>query len=256
MKTVILCGGKGTRMREETEYKPKPMVEIGGIPMLIHIMNTYSYHGFNDFILCLGYKANMIKEYFLNLETFSNDFTLSFSRGKSKITLHSPTTKDWNITFADTGEDTPTGGRIKNIERYIADDNFFLTYGDGLANINIPELLSYHTSHNRICTLTGTKRKSRYGVLSVNSSGIANSFSEKPHPDGLINGGFYVFNKNIFEILTNESILEEETLPHLARISQLAVYPHKGYWTAIDTYKEVEQINALYNLNERPWISP
>ena len=241
-------------MREETEYKPKPMVEIGGVPMLCHIMNTYSYYGFNDFILCLGYKANMIKEYFLNLETFVNDFTLSFLSGSSTISLHSPSTKDWTITFADTGENTPTGGRIKQIEKYIHDDDFFMTYGDGLGDIDIPRLRSFHNTKNKICTLTGTRPQSRFGILDINSSGIAKSFSEKPYENGFVNGGFYVLNKSVFSHLTNTSIFEDETLPFLTSIGQVAVYPHNGFWKAIDTYKEVEEVNADWDNNIRPWI--
>jgi len=252
MKTVILCGGKGTRMREETEYKPKPMVEIGGIPMLCHIMNTYSHCGFNDFILCLGYKANMIKEYFLNYKSFSNDFTLSID--DNEIIFYPKLLPSWNITFADTGEDTPTGGRIKNIEKYICDDEFFMTYGDGLSNIDINALLSYHRLKNKIVTLTGTKPRTRFGLLDIRSDGIAKSFSEKPQSEPLINGGFYVLKSTIFDLLENNSIFEEDILPSLTDLGELAVYQHRSFWVAIDTYKEVEEINKQWNAGDRPWI--
>ena len=255
MKVVILCGGKGTRMREETEYRPKPLVEIGGIPILWHIMKIYSHYGFNDFVLCLGYKGNMIKEYFLNFEWFANDFTLSMGNGKGKVTTHAHSLENWNITFADTGEETDTGGRVKKIEKYIEDDFFFLTYGDGLADINIVNLLSYHNSKNKIGTVTGARPQLRYGVLEVTESGLANSFAEKPMINGMINGGFYVLNKEIFEYLTNNSNLERDTMPKLAKDGQLAVFEHRGFWQAMDTYKEVEEFNRQWKLNERPWVA-
>ncbi|CAD6491947.1 MAG: Bifunctional protein GlmU [Candidatus Argoarchaeum ethanivorans] len=254
MKVAILCGGKGTRMREETEYKPKPLVEIGGMPILWHIMKTYSYYGFNDFVLCLGYKGNMIKDYFMNFEWFANDFTLHMGKGKGEVTTHAHAMENWNITFADTGEDTDTGGRVKKIEKYIDDDVFFLTYGDGLADVNISNLLSYHHSKNKIATVTGTRPQFRFGVLEVEESGIATSFAEKPSTDGLINGGFYVLNSEIFSYLLENSNFERDALPKVAKEKELAVYEHRGFWKAIDTYKEVEAVNEQWNLNNRPWV--
>ena len=254
MKTVILCGGKGTRMREETEYKPKPLVEIGGMPILWHIMKTYSYYGFNDFVLCLGYKGNMIKDYFLNFEWFANDFTLHLGQGNGKVTTHAHFMENWNITFADTGEDTDTGGRVKKIEKYIEDDVFFLTYGDGLADINFSNLLSYHRSKNKIGTVTGARPQLRFGVLEVAESGIAKSFAEKPLVNGLINGGFYVLNNEAFDYLTESSNLERDAMPKLAKEGELAVYEHRGFWQAMDTYKEVEEFNRQWKLNHRPWV--
>jgi glucose-1-phosphate cytidylyltransferase len=254
MKVAILCGGKGTRMREETEYKPKPLVEIGGMPILWHIMKIYSYYGFNDFVLCLGYKGNMIKDFFLNFEWFANDFTLHMGSGKGEITTHAHSMENWNVTFADTGEDTDTGGRVKRIEKYISDDTFMLTYGDGLADIDISELLSFHSMKNKICTVTGARPKLRFGVLDINESGLANSFSEKPLVDGVINGGFYVFNKEVFDYLTIDSNLERDAMPKLAEDGQLAVFEHKGFWQAMDTYKEVEDFNKQWKLNIKPWV--
>ena len=254
MKTVILCGGKGTRMREETEYKPKPLVEIGGMPILWHIMKIYSHFGFNDFLLCLGYKGNLIKEYFLNLEWFANDFTLHLGNGKGERVNHAHSMENWNITFANTGEETDTGGRVNKIEKYTDGDAFFLTYGDGLANISITDLLASHQSTGKIATVTGTKPSFRFGVLEMGDSGRVESFAEKPTTDGLINGGFFVLEHGIFDYLTDNCNFERDILPKLAKDGELAVYEHKGFWEALDTYKEVEQINKQWNMNKRPWI--
>ncbi len=253
MKVVILCGGKGTRMREETEYKPKPLVEIGGMPILWHIMKIYSYYGFNDFVLCLGYKGNMIKDYFLNFEYFTNDFTLHLGDGKRNVISHANSLENWNITFADTGEETDTGGRVKKIEKYIDEGSFFLTYGDGVANIDIISLLKYHKTKDKIATVTGTEPRLRFGVLEVDQSGIATSFAEKPTTKGLINGGFYVFNTEVFDYLNDNSNLEREALSKLAQERKLAVYRHEGFWQCMDTYKEVEEFNRQWKLNEKPW---
>jgi glucose-1-phosphate cytidylyltransferase len=253
-KVVILCGGKGTRMREETEFKPKPLVEIGGMPILWHIMKIYSHYGFNDFVLCLGYKGNMIKEYFMNFEWFANDFTLHMGDGKGEMLTHTHTTENWNITFADTGEYTDTGGRVKKIQKYIDGDTFFLTYGDGVADIDLSGLLEFHRSKGRVATVTGTKPTWRFGVLEVDESGIATSFAEKPATNGLINGGFFVLNTTIFDYLNENSNLEHDTLKKLAKEDELAVYQHDGIWQCMDTYKEVEEFNRQWNLNNRPWV--
>jgi len=241
-------------MREETEYKPKPLVEVGGMPILWHIMKIYSHYGFNDFVLCLGYKGNMIKEYFMNFEWFANDFTLHMGKEKMKITTHAHSMEKWNITFADTGEDTDTGGRVKKIEKYIDGDKFFLTYGDGVADVNISSLLEFHQSKGKIATVTGAKPTSRFGVLNVDEFGIAKSFAEKPATDGLINGGFGVFNREIFNSLTEESNFEKDGLQKLAKKEEVAVYRHDGFWQCMDTYKEVEEFNRQWNLNNRPWV--
>ena len=254
MKVVILCGGKGTRMREETEYKPKPLVEVGGMPILWHIMKIYSHYGFNDFVLCLGYKGNLIKEYFLNFEWFANDFTLHMGDGKGKVLTHTHTMENWNITFADTGEDTDTGGRVKNIQKYIDGDSFFLTYGDGVADIDISSLLEFHKSKGKVATVTGTKPTWRFGVLDVGNSGIAASFAEKPATNGLINGGFFVLDTRIFDYLNEDSNLEHDALQKLAIEDELAVYQHDGFWRCMDTYKEVEEFNRQWILNNRPWV--
>lgn len=253
MKVVILCGGMGTRMREETEFKPKPLVPIGRMPVLWHIMKIYSHYGFRDFILCLGYKGEMIKEYFLNFEEMTNDFTLNLRSKKEKVTHHNKERlEDWNITFVDTGFETNTGGRVKGIEHLVDGDEFFLTYGDGLSNVNISKLLDYHRSKKKVGTLTAINPTSPFGIIEV-ANGIAKSFKEKPRLEGLINGGFFVFNKKIFDYLEENSILEEEPLKRLTAEKGLAVYEHNDFWQCMDTFKDVERLNKMWREGDTPW---
>lgn len=253
MKVVILCGGMGTRMREETEFKPKPLVPIGRMPVLWHIMKIYSHYGFRDFILCLGYKGEMIKEYFLNFEEMTNDFTLNLRSKKEKVTHHNKERlEDWNITFVDTGFETNTGGRVKGIEHLVDGDEFFLTYGDGLSNVNIGKLLDYHRSKKKVGTLTAINPTSPFGIIEV-ANGIAKSFKEKPRLEGLINGGFFVFNKKIFDYLEENSILEEEPLKRLTAEKGLAVYEHNDFWQCMDTFKDVERLNKMWREGDTPW---
>ena len=253
MKVVILCGGTGTRMREETEFKPKPLVPIGKMPVLWHIMKIYSHYGFKDFVLCLGYKGEMIKEYFLNFEEMTNDFTLNLRSKKEKVTHHDKAhLEDWNITFADTGLETNTGGRVKGIEHLIDGDEFFLTYGDGLSNVNIMKLLDYHRSKKKVGTLTAIHPTSPFGIIEV-SNGIAKSFKEKPRLEGLINGGFFIFNKKIFDYLEENSVLEEEPLRKLTDERRLAVYEHTDFWQCMDTFKDVERLNKMWREGDTPW---
>jgi glucose-1-phosphate cytidylyltransferase len=254
MKVVILCGGKGTRMREETEYKPKPLVEIGGLPILWHIMKIYSHYGFNDFVLCLGYKGNMIKEYFLNFEWFANDFTLHMGEGRGEITHHAHALENWNITFAYTGEETNTGGRLFKARKYIEEDTFLMTYGDGLSDVNVLELIKFHNKKGKIATLTGARPTTRFGVLQTNEEELVATFTEKPQSDGYINGGFYVLNKEIFNYLNDDSVFESDALPRLASDGELTVFKHKGFWQPMDTYKEVEEFNKQWNAGIRPWF--
>jgi len=247
MKVVILCGGMGTRLREETEYRPKPLVEIGGKPMLWHIMKIYAYYGFKDFALCLGYKGKMIKDYFLNYEIMNSDFTLKLeSKG---IEFHnSYKEKDWIITFAETGKNAMTGARIKRIEKYIDTELFMLTYGDGVADINIQELLKFHKSHNKIGTVTGVSPSSRFGELVVTEDQVK-KFSEKPQvKEGFINGGFFVFDKRIFDYLedNNDCIFEKQPLEDLASDGELMIYKHKGFWQCMDTHRDLQLLNNLW----------
>jgi len=247
MKVVILCGGMGTRLREETEYKPKPLVEIGGKPMLWHIMKMYAHYGFKDFIFCLGYKGKMIKDYFLNYEIMKSDFTLKL--GSNNIKFHnSHKEKDWTITFAETGKNAMTGARIKRIEKYIDNDLFMLTYGDAVADINIRELLEFHKSHGKIGTITGVNPSSRFGELVTMGSQVK-KFSEKPQiKDSFINGGFFVFDKRIFNYLEDNDncIFEKEPLKKLTLDKELMVYRHKGFWQCMDTYRDLQLLNNLW----------
>ena len=253
MQAVILCGGKGTRMREETEYRPKPMVEIGGMPILWHIMKIYSHFGVKDFILCLGYKGHVIKEYFRHFEWLANDFTLSLGKGKGKLVSHAHAPEDWTITFVDTGLETETGGRVKRIERYVKGDEFFLTYGDGVADIDIRALHRFHRTMGKIGTVTGIHPSSKYGILDVRD-GMARSFQEKPGTDGIVNGGFFVFRKEFFRYLEDRGSMEQAPLRRLASDGQLAVYEHRGFWQAMDTFKEVETFHREWEHGNRPWV--
>ncbi len=253
MKVVILCGGKGTRMREETEFKPKPLVEIGNMPVLWHIMKIYSHYGHKDFVLPLGYKGSMIKEYFMNFEWLANDFTLELGKGKGRITHHVHDLEDWTITFADTGAETETGGRVKKIEQYIDGDEFFVTYGDAVADIDIPALLEFHRRMGKVVTLTGIHPPSRFGVLEV-TDGLAHTFREKPTLEGFVNGGFFVCNRKIFDYLDETCVFEQAPLRKLASEGQLAVYDHQGFWQCMDTFKEVEAFNKDWEKGVRPWV--
>jgi glucose-1-phosphate cytidylyltransferase len=255
LKVVILCGGLGTRLKEETEFKPKPMVEVGGRPILWHIMKYYNYFGYNEFVLCLGYKGNIIKDYFYNYEIQNNDFTLTL--GSSEIQIHNQHSETgWKITFAETGLNSMTGARVKKIEKYINDDIFMLTYGDGLSNIDIHKLIEFHKSHGKLATITGVLPPSRFGEIELENN-MVKSFSEKPKlgTGGLINGGFFVFNKKLFNYLTDseDCILEKLPLENLVKDKQLYVYEHKGFWQCMDTYRDFELLNTIWKNGKAPW---
>jgi glucose-1-phosphate cytidylyltransferase len=255
MKVVILCGGLGARLREETEFRPKPMVEIGGKPILWHIMKIYAHYGLKDFILCLGYKGELIKEYFYHYEVFNNDFTVELGKNK-KIELYSKHDESgWRVTLADTGDKALKGARLKRIEKYIDDDQFMMTYGDGVANIDIDDLLTFHTSHGKLATVTGINPASRFGELKVRGDRVE-ILSEKPRTgSGLINGGFFVFNKGIFEYLAAEDNcdLEIGPLEKIAREEQLMVYKHMGFWACMDTIRDMDYLNKLWNEGNAEW---
>ena len=255
MKAVILCGGKGTRLREETEYRPKPMVQIGNKPILWHIMKIYSSYGINDFVICLGYKGHIIKEYFLNYEMMNNDITIQLGNHKSVEIHGNHDETDWNVTLVDTGEETQTGGRVKKIEKYINEDKFMLTYGDGVADINIKDLLKYHESHGKIGTMTSVHPPSRFGELTIVRNQITN-FTEKPQTqEGKISGGFFVFNKEFFNYLTDDDncYLEKAPLENLAKDGELMSYSCDDFWQCVDTYRELELLNDLWKNNRAPW---
>jgi glucose-1-phosphate cytidylyltransferase len=256
MKAVILCGGQGMRLREETEYKAKPMVTIGGIPVLWHIMKIYSHFGVKDFVLCLGYRGDTIKQYFLNQEFISRDFTINLKGSKKVVhdSLHEA--ENWNITLADTGANAMTGARVKRIERYIEEDNFLLTYGDGLANVDISATISHHKRFGTIGTLTGVNPHSRFGMAKTDDKGIVTEFIEKPVMfNEYVNGGFYVFKKEFFDHLKSEDgcVLETEPLANLARRRQLSMYKHRGFFHAMDTYKDYLDLNKIWDSGKVPW---
>lgn len=255
IKVVILCGGRGSRLKEETEIRPKPLIEIGEWPILWHIMKLYAYYGFKDFILCLGYKGEMIKEYFLNYEAMSDDFTVHLGR-RIPVEFHSDhLEKDWNITLVDTGMQAQTGARIKRIEKYIDSDTFMVTYGDGVGNINIKELLKHHKACGKIGTITGVHPSSRFGVLVTEGKDVV-EFSEKPQVrEGFINGGFFVFHKKFFGYLKegDNCYLERAPLEKLAKANQLAFFRHEGFWQCMDTQRELDILNDLWKREKAPW---
>lgn len=251
MKVVILCGGKGLRMYELTEDMPKPMALVCGKPMLWHIMKNYKHFGFDDFILLLGYKGEKIKEYFINYAWKYHSFRLDTGTDSIELLENK---EDWKITFLDTGMETMTGSRIKRARDYIGNETFMATYGDGLSNVDINVLLSYHRKMGRIATVTGVKKKTQYGILTV-ENGVARSFSEKEDFGGIINGGFFVFEPGIFDYIDDDttSVLEQEPLKNLAKDNQLAVYLHEGYWNACDTYSDILRINQECNNDRYLW---
>ena len=231
MKVVILCGGQGTRLREETEFRPKPMVEIGGRPVLWHIMKLYAWHGFHDFLLCLGYRGNIIREYFLNYQAMNRDFTINL--GRREIQYHdNHREEDFSVTLAETGEDTMTGGRLKRVARYLNDDDLFLlTYGDGLSDVDLNKLVGFHRAHGKLATVTVVRPVSRFGVVHVAADGHVDAFAEKPQSEGWINSGFFVFDRRVLDYLGGDDcILEREPLERLAKENQLVAFHHDGFF--------------------------
>ena len=255
MKVVILCGGLGTRLREETEFRPKPMVEVGGKPILWHIMKIFSCYKLCEFILCLGYRGNMIKEYFLNYEAMNNDFTVTLKHGHSIEYHGSHEESDFKVTLLDTGPETMTGGRVKQVERFIDDDTFMVTYGDGLADLDIGKLLEFHHSHGKLATVTTTRLPSRFGMLELDSSGHVNKFTEKPVMDGWASVGFFVFHRRIFDYLQggNACVMEREPMERLVADGQLVAFRHEGFFFAMDTYRDYEALNKIWDSGQSPW---
>lgn len=257
MKVVILCGGKGTRLREETEYRPKPLVPVGGRPILWHIMKIYSTFGFREFVLCLGYKGEMIKDYFLNYDLLNSDFTIHLGSKAIKQDFVAHDEHDWRVTLVDTGQETQTGGRVARIRRYVeGDDAFMLTYGDGVAAIDIDALLQLHRRENRIATVTGVHPLGRFGELVLEADRHrVHRFAEKPLArESWINGGFFVFGRRVFDYLSGDDcVLEREPLERLARENELAVYCHDAYWQCMDTFRDVEALNQQWASGRPPW---
>ena len=254
-KVVILCGGEGTRLREETEFKPKPMVTVGGSPILWHIMKIYAHYGFNDFVLCLGYKGEAIKQFFLTHELMHNDFTIRLNDRAADKVHKDGKFEDWTITFADTGLKSQTGSRLKRIEKYIDTDDFFVTYGDGVIDADMGKELEFHKKIGTTATITGVHPQSRYGLIKPGKGGLVETFVEKPVLFDYINGGFYVFKKEIFDLLSTDEkcVLETEPLSTLAQKKQLSMYRHDGFWYAMDTYKDYLELNRMWDQGKRPW---
>jgi len=254
MKVVMLCGGLGTRLKEETEFRPKPMVEIGGRPILWHIMKMYARYGFRDFVLCLGYRGNMIKEYFLNYEAMNNDFTICLGKRSQIEYVGVHTEQDFRVTLADTGLESMTGGRIKRIQSYIDENTFMATYGDGLADLDIGRLVEYHKSHGKLATITTVRPVSRFGSVTLDDHGAIKQFMEKPRSEGWISAGFFVFERGVFDYLGGDScVLEREPLERLAGDGQLLAFRHDGFFYAMDTYREYQYLSELWSSGKAPW---
>ena len=256
MKVVILAGGLGTRLSEETDLKPKPMVEIGGRPILWHIMKMYSYYGFNDFIILTGYKSHIIKDYFINYYTRYSDITVDMR--KNAVKVHEHRNEPWKVTMLYTGKDTMTGGRIKKAQEYIGKEPFMLTYGDGVADINIKNLLEYHKKSGKLATLTSVQPSGKFGAIDIEENGIVAAFNEKPKGDGAwINGGFFVLEPEVFNYLQADDrvVWEREPLEHLARDNQLNAYKHKGFWRPMDTLRDKNELTDMWMSGNAPWAS-
>lgn len=256
MKSIILCGGQGTRLREHTELRPKPMVEIGGRPILWHIMKLYAHHGISDFILCLGYKAHVIKEYFLNYKAMNCDFTVKLDEDR-KITLHGREAEEsWRVTLVDTGEETMTGARVLRAARYLdSDEDFMVTYGDGVSDVNLRKVLDFHRNHGKLATLTGVRPPTRFGELRTEGNRVV-AFSEKPQiGQGLINGGFFCFRRGFLKYLSDSSncILERAPLERCATEGNLCVYQHQGFWQCMDTYRDWQSLESQWQKHNAPW---
>lgn len=255
MKVVILCGGVGTRLREETEFRPKPMVNIGGRPILWHIMKYYSQFGYKNFVLALGYKGDMIKNYFCHYELMNNDVTIELGKPDETCIHYVHDEAGWKITLADTGEKSLKGARLKKVEKYISDDIFMMTYGDGIANVDLDSLVGFHKTHGKLATVTGINPASRFGELRVDGNCVE-SFSEKPqNGDSLVNGGFFVFNKKIFSYLVSDDScdLEIGPLEQIAKEGQLMVYKHRGFWACMDTLRDMEYLNRIWDNGHAKW---
>ena len=253
MKVVILAGGLGTRLSEETEIRPKPMVEVGGKPIIWHIMKHYSHYGFNEFVVCLGYKGYVIKEFFANLFLHLSDVTIDIST--NNIEVHNSPVDNWKITLVETGSNTMTGGRIKCVQKYIKNERFMLTYGDGVGNVNIRELISFHERKGKICTVTAVQPSGRFGVLQINEENEVESFHEKRAEDaGWINGGFFVCEPGVFDFIEGDNaIWELEPLESIAKSNQLVSFKHHGFWKPMDSLKDKMDLNELWNTNKAAW---
>jgi glucose-1-phosphate cytidylyltransferase len=254
MKVLILAGGLGSRLSEETSTKPKPMVEIGGKPILWHIMKTYSFYGFNEFVILCGYKGYMIKEYFANYYRHMADMTIDLENNTTQY--HVNNAEPWKVTLIDTGEETMTGGRIKRVKEYIGDEAFMLTYGDGVADVDIKSLVEYHNKHGKGITMTSVQPEGRFGALNINANNEVINFEEKPRGDGSwINGGYFVCDAKVFDYITgDQTIFEREPLENLAKDGELFTFKHTGFWKPMDTLRDKMQLEELIEKGKAPWI--
>ena len=254
MKVVILAGGYGTRISEESQFKPKPMIEIGSMPVLWHIMKLYSSYGFNEFVICAGYKQHVIKEWFADYFLHTSDITFDFTQD-DKIIVHNKRAEKWKVTVVDTGLDTMTGGRLKRVKSFIGDEPFFMTYGDGVANVNIKELLEFHKAHGKKATLTAVKPDSRFGVLDITDNNQINAFREKSQVDsGYINAGFMALEPDVLDYIKDDSVMfEREPLEALAENNQLMCFKHNGFWQCMDTLRDKVKLETLWAENKAPW---
>lgn len=255
MKTVILAGGFGTRISEESAFKPKPMIEIGGMPILWHIMKTYAYYGFNEFIICAGYKQHVIKEWFADYFLHTSDITFDYTNGNNEMIVHNKHVEPWKVTIVDTGLSTQTGGRVKRVRDYVGNETFMLTYGDAVGDINIPELLDFHKKHGKIGTMSMYNFGQNKGVVEVGKDGVIDAFREKSDTDGnLINIGFMVMEPAVFDLIDGDSVpFEKEPMNRLVEQKELVGYVHKGYWQCMDTLREKQQIEKLWETRKAPW---
>ena len=250
---VLLAGGLGTRMREETEYRPKPMVEIGGQPVLWHIMKNLSMENFEEFIVCTGYKGQQIKDYFLNYHTNNHDFTVQLDEhSEVEIQKEEPLEK-WKVTVADTGQNTMTGGRVNRVKKYVDGRRFLVTYGDGLADINLDQLIKFHERHGKIATVSTVRPMSRFGVMDIAPDGKVLKFREKPQVDDWINIGFFIFEPEVVDFLDDDCVLEREPLEALANKGELRAFKHNGFWQPMDTYRESLALNEMWDKAQAPW---
>lgn len=254
MKVVILAGGYGTRISEESHLKPKPMVEIGDKPILWHIMKEYSYHGFNEFIICCGYKQHVIKEWFADYYLYNSDVTFDFAND-NRMTVHQNVAEPWKVTLVDTGLDTMTGGRVKRIQKYVGDEPFMLTYGDAVSDIDIGKLVEFHKNHGKLATITASSVGQRFGVLSIDGESSITDFREKNDLDGsYINAGYMVLQPEVFDYIEGDStVFEKEPLEKLSNNGELKAYKHHGFWQCMDTKREKDKLDDMWNCNNAPW---
>lgn len=255
MKAILLAGGLGTRMREETEFRPKPLVEIGGRPALWHIMKNLSFHGVTDFVVATGYKSELIKDYFLNYLARNNDFTVNLGNADSVVFHGDHDESNWNVTVAYTGQSTPTAGRILTVAPYLNDEPFMVLYGDGLANVNVTALMAFHQATGLEATVTTVEPPSRFGMMEIDPDGRVTKFSEKPKLSGWVNIGFFVMEPSCLGAMRGHEMLENEPLARLAQEGRLAAYRHEGFWRPMDTFREAQELNELWSAGQSPWLS-